>query len=86
MIEQKITAILDDCGIDDDDRTEVQASKYLTGTYYTFEVYDPNVEEMFALGSGLGAEFGEDVWIDTYQKTNKYRAKAKIEVLSRDKK
>lgn len=86
MIEQKIISILDDCGIDVDDRTEVQASKYLTGTYYTFEVYDPNVEEMFALGSGLGAEFGEDVWIDTYQKTNKYRAKAKIEVLSRDKK
>jgi hypothetical protein len=86
MIEQKIISILDDCGIDVDDRTEVQASKYLTGTYYTFEVYDPNVEEMFALGSGLGAEFGEDVWIDTYQKTNKYREKAKIEVLSRDKK
>jgi hypothetical protein len=86
MIEQKIISILDDCGIDVDDRTEVQASKYLTGTYYTFEVYDPNVEEMFALGSGLGAEFGEDVWIDTYQKTNKLRAVAKLEVLARDKK
>lgn len=86
MIEQRIIAILDDCGIDVDDRTEVKASKYPECTYYNFDVYEPNVEEMFALGSGLGAQFGEDVWIDTYQKTSKSRAVAKLEVLVRDKK
>lgn len=78
--------ILDNCGIDADDRTEVQASEYLTGTYYTFKVYDPCAEEMFALGNALGAEYGTDVWIDTYQKTNKYRAVAKLEVLVNNKK
>jgi len=86
MIEETIEMILDNCGIDADDRTEVQASEYTKGTYYTFKVYDPCAEEMFALGNALGAEYGTDVWIDTYQKTNKYRAVAKLEVLVKNKK
>jgi len=85
MIEQKIDMMLDNCGIDEDDRSEVYGTEFLTGTYYNFKIFDPCSEEMFALGNALGAEFGTEVWIDTYQKTNKYRAVAKIEVLVKNK-
>lgn len=81
MFEQKINTILNDCGIDEDDRGPMKFTEAKSGTYCSFDIYDPCVEEMFALGSCLGAEYGDYVWIDTYQETHRTRAVAKLEVL-----
>jgi hypothetical protein len=76
-----IVAILNEVGIDDDDRNEVYTQRSSTGTYYTFKVYNPSTEDFFRLGSLLGETFGyKNVWIDTYLSTPKYRGYAKIEI------
>jgi len=76
-----INAILNEVGIDDDDRDVIHEQKFLSGTYYTFKVYNPNTEDFFRLGSLLGETFGDkNVWIDTYLSTPKYRGYAKIEI------
>jgi len=80
MIEL-IDMMLDNCGIDECDRTEIHEQEFLTGTYYNLKIYNPSIEDFFRLGSMLGEEFGDkNVWIDTYLPTPKYRGYAKIEI------
>jgi len=85
MIEL-IDMMLDNCGIDEEDRTEVVATEYLEGTYYQFKVYDVYKDDLFQLGSMLGKEFGpKNMWIDTYKHTAKYRGFSKIEIKTKTK-
>ena len=85
MIEL-INMMLDNCGIEEEDRSEVHGTEFLTGTYYQFKVYDVYKDDLFQLGSMLGAEFGpKNMWIDTYKHTNKYRGYSQIEIKTKTK-
>ena len=78
--------MLDNCGIDENDRAEVFATEYLKDTYYQFKIYGTYEDDLFQLGSMLGEEFGsKNMWIDTYKPTAKYRGFAKIEIKTKTK-
>ena len=85
MIEL-IDMMLDNCGIDEDDRTEIYEQEFLKDMYYSFKVYNAYEDDLFQLGSMLGEEFGsKNVWIDTYKRTAKYRGYSKIEIKTKTK-
>ena len=72
-------------GIEDDSLGEIVTQQEIIDgkviTYKTFKVFSPNTEELFILGTMLGAHFGANsIWIDTYKATQKYLGYAKIEI------
>jgi hypothetical protein len=81
-----ILAILNEIGIDEEDRTEVVELGCSENTYYQFKVYDTYEDDLFRLGSLLGEAFGDkNMWIDTYKHTAKYRGFSKIEIKTKTK-
>jgi len=81
-----IDMVLDNCGIEKDDRTEIAETEYLEGVYYQFKVYNVYKDDLFQLGSMLGEEFGsKNIWIDTYKHTAKYRGYSQIEIKTKTK-
>lgn len=81
-----IAAMILEAGIDEDNVGEVYTERHKfgtnkTNTYYNFKIYELDVEDFFRFGSMLGQTFGdENIWIDTYSATSKYRGYAKIEI------
>ena len=78
----KINEILfDKIGLEDEDVQEIQINRFSKNTYYRFKVYDMDYEDFFHLGAMLGKEFGdENLWIDTYLSTPKYRGFTQLEI------
>ena len=82
---QAIQGFIETAGIDEENVSEIiEQSETIDGknvTYYTFEVFSPDTEDMFILATQLGHLYGpKNIWIDTYKFTRKYRGFAKIEI------
>ncbi len=78
----KISEILfDKIGLEQEDVTDIQVSRFSRNSYYRFKVYSIDKDDAFALGSLLGEEYGSsNLFIESYSSTNKYRSFSSIEI------
>ena len=82
---QAIQILTGTSGINADDVGEiVEQTEVVDGEttlWYTFRIFSPDTEEMFALAASLGHLFGpKNVSMQEYGATQKYRGHATIEI------